>query len=70
MRITSKNVLCLLDKFPDAKGTKIYLKVVSSIIGSFLNKELKPLDCIKEAWFALFYVRYWHHWILSQILFL
>ena len=66
LRITSKNVLCLLDEFPDAKGTKIYLEVVSSIIGSFLNKELKPLDRIKEAWFALFFVRYWRQWILSH----
>jgi len=39
---------------------------VSSIIGSFLNKELNPLDRIKDAWFALFFVRYWRQWILSH----
>ena len=54
LRITSENVMDLLDEFPDAKGTKAYLQVTKSIISSYLNKDLDPICRIKEAWFALF----------------
>lgn len=54
LRITSENVMNLLDEFPDAKGTKAYLQVMKSIIGSYLNKDLDPISRIKEAWFSLF----------------
>ena len=64
LRVTSENVMDLLDEFPDAKGTKAYLQVLKSIIGSYLNKDLDPISRIKEAWFALFFVRYWRQWLL------
>lgn len=66
LRITSKNVLSLLAEFPDSKATKAYLEVIWNIVASFLDKELKPLERIENAWFALFFVRYWRQWILSH----
>ena len=49
VRITSQNVITLLDEFPDSKATKYYLQVTKSIAESFLNKELDPITHIKEA---------------------
>ena len=55
LRITDEKVLSLLNEFPDAKGTKYYLKVTKSIMESFMSKTLAPLQRIEEAWFALFF---------------
>ena len=65
-RITSPNVLALLDTLPNGKGTKLYLQVVRSIVDSYLDKHLVPLRCIEEAWFAVFFTRYWRQWIVSS----
>ena len=65
-RLTSSNVISLLSEFPDALGTKYYLVVVRNIIDSFLKKDLSPLQRIQDAWFALFFVRYWRQWILCS----
>ena len=40
-RITSTNVLALLDTLPDSKGTKFYLQVIKSIVDSFIDKHLE-----------------------------
>jgi len=62
-RITSPNVLALLDNLPNSKGTKCYLQV---IVNSFLDKQLEPLNRIEDAWFALFFMRYWRQWVVSS----
>ena len=66
LRITSANVLSLLDEIPDSKGTKYYLEISRSILECFLSKELDIATRIKEAWFALFFARYWRKWLLLQ----
>ena len=66
LRITSENVMYLLDEFPDVKGTKAYLQLTKSIISSYLNKHMDAICWIKEAWFALFFVRYWKQWLLCH----
>ena len=43
LRIASENVMCLLDEFPDAKGTKTYLQLTKSIISSNINKDMDPI---------------------------
>ena len=53
-RLTSINVISLLDEFPDTLGTKYYLLVIKNIVNSFLNKDLSPLQRIQDAWFAFF----------------
>ena len=65
-RLTSINVISLLDEFPDTLGTKYYLLVIKNIVNSFLKKDLPPLQRIQDAWFALFFVRYWRQWILNN----
>lgn len=54
LRITSDNVISLLDEIPDSKGTKYYLQMMKSILESYLNKQLDPITRIKDAWYALF----------------
>ena len=49
VRVTSQNVITLLDEIPDSKGTKYYLQVTKSIVESFLNKELDPITHINES---------------------
>ena len=59
LQIINPNVIELLDEYPDAKATKYYLQVIKSILESYLNKDLNPLNGLKhisEAWFALFCV--------------
>ena len=66
VRIIDEKVLALLSEFADAKGTKYYLKATQSIIESFMDKNMAPLQRIEEAWFALLFFCYWRRWILSQ----
>ena len=64
--MTSKNVFEILNCIPDAKGTSAYLQALRCVVDSFLDKCLHPLDHIKKAWFAVFFMRYWHQWILHS----
>ena len=64
LRMTSESVFILLNQIPDAKGTVAYLQVLRCIIDSFLDKSLQPLARIEIIWFALFFLRYWRHWII------
>ena len=66
LRITDNKVLNLLSEFADAKGTKYYLNATKSIMESYMNKTLTPLQRIEKAWYALFFFRYWRQWVLSQ----
>ena len=66
IRLTSENVITLLDEFPDALGTKYYLLMMKNIIYSYLKKDLSPLQRIEDAWFSLYFVRYWRQWILCN----
>lgn len=66
LRITSPNVLSLLDEIPDSKATKYYLQITRSILECFLSKEMDIVTRIREAWFSLFFVRYWRKWLLFQ----
>lgn len=65
-RLTSANVISLLDEFPDALGTKYYLLMMKNIINSYLKQDLSPLQRIEDAWFSLYFVWYWRKWILCN----
>lgn len=64
LRLTSESVFKSLDQIPDAKGTVAYLRVLRCVIDSYLDKSLSPLARIEKIWFALFFIRYWRHWIV------
>jgi len=58
--------LALLDSLLISKGTKCYLQVVKSIVDSFLDRQLEPLNRIEDVWFALFFTHYWRQWVVSS----
>ena len=56
----------LLDRLPDALGTKEYITLIYYIVDSYLDKALHPLARIEKIWYATFFVRYWRSWILKH----
>lgn len=66
LRMSSDSVVDLLKKFPDAKGTEAYLRVMRCVVESYLNKKLTCRLRIVKAWYAVFSLRYWRQWIILK----
>ena len=66
LHLTSKSIFTILSQIPDAKATGVYLEIIWCVIDSYLDKELNALDRIELAWYAVFFVRYWRHWLLLK----
>lgn len=64
LHITSKSVITLLSQVPDARGTSALLQVTRYVIESFLDKKLDALSRVEKAWCAVYFMRYWHQWLL------
>ena len=64
LKITSNSFMTLLSQNPDAKGTSAFLDVIRCMIDSFLDKTLNVFSRIEKAWYAVFFLRYWHQWLL------
>lgn len=54
------NASHLLDHIP---GTKAYIDVTKSVIYSYLDKEMEPIERLEEIWFGTIFLRYWRKWI-------
>ena len=59
----------LLDCMPDALGTRCFIGLINSVIYSFLDKSMVPAKRLEEIWYAAFFLRYWHQWILDHPMF-
>lgn len=57
--ISNEKVISLLLKIPNTEGTVMYLRLIDKILRSFLDLTLKPLERIRNIWFALFMLRIW-----------
>lgn len=66
LRMTSDSVLDLLKKFPDAKGTEAYLRVMRCVVDSYLDKKLTCRLHIVKAWYAVFFLWYWRQWVILE----
>ena len=42
----------------------IYLEITRCVIDSYLDKELDTFGHVELAWYAVFFMRYWRHWLL------
>jgi len=51
-------------EIPEAMGTFVYLKVMCSLIDSYLDRKLDVATRIKKAWYGTYFLRYWREWIL------
>jgi len=52
VHITSERVLDLLSDIPEAMGTFTYLKIMHSIIDSYLDRNLDARTRIEKAWYG------------------
>ena len=50
----------------DSEGTQFYLKLMSYITSSYMDKEIKPLERVYRMWFSVFGMRLWRRWILRD----
>lgn len=50
----------------DSEGTIIYLQICKLITSSYMQANLDPVQRIYNIWYALYFLRCWRKWILSQ----
>jgi hypothetical protein len=56
----------LLSQMPDAVGTEHYISIMRAAVYNYLDKEISQQQHIHDIWYAVFFLRYWRMWILSQ----
>ena len=48
---------------PNSEGTCFYLKIMSNITSSYLDKNITPLERVYRIWHFVFALRYWRFWM-------
>lgn len=66
LRICDAKVIDLLSHVEGSEGTVLYLRVMDSILRSFLDISLTPIERIRHIWFAVFILRIWKQFILKS----
>lgn len=67
LRMTDRNVInLLLQHVRDSSGTAKYLEIIRKIIDSYMDQSLKPLERVYEIWYAVFMLRIWRNFVVSQ----
>lgn len=66
LRICDDKVINLLSGVDGSAGTVLYLRVISSILRTFLDLRLSPLERIRNLWFSNFILRIWKSHIESS----
>ncbi len=61
-----RTIQCLSDYVPESQGTIIYLKMMRSILNSFIATEMTSKMRVFEIWYALFFCRAWRSWLLNS----
>ncbi|CAF2149730.1 unnamed protein product [Rotaria magnacalcarata] len=62
-KISSNNVVALLEKIPNSLGINIYLQAIRSVRLAYIEKDTVFLDRIYHAWTSVFIFRFWLLWI-------
>lgn len=57
LKICDEKVIDLLSNVENSAGTVLYLRVLDSVLRSFLDLTLKPIERIRQMWFAVIVVR-------------
>ncbi|CAF2709092.1 unnamed protein product [Rotaria sp. Silwood2] len=63
LRISSKDVLNLLEKNEKATGTYVYLSLLRSIIAGFIERSTTIEERLFHIWTVVFTCRFWFSWI-------
>lgn len=66
LRICDEKVIDLLPKVEGSEGTILYLRVMDSVLRSFLDISLMPIERLRQIWFAVFILRIWKQFILKS----
>lgn len=66
LRICDEKVIDLLSNVKGSDGTILYLRVLNSVLRSFLDLRLTPIERIRKIWFATFVLRIWKKFILES----
>ena len=61
--ITSTSTMEILETIP---GTQLFLEMIKHVVDSYLSKKSTPLQCIRHAWYAVYFCRYWRYWLLHN----
>ncbi|CAG9812470.1 unnamed protein product, partial [Phaedon cochleariae] len=56
----------LQDNVADSQGTVAFLKIMAMFLDAFLEKQIDIETRISNAWFVVFFLRIWRHWIKSN----
>lgn len=66
-RICNPRVIEMLKQhIQKSEGTAFFLQIVRNFIEAFMNRNLTPLDRVKNMWYPLFVIRIWRKYILSK----
>lgn len=66
-KLMEDRVLNAMKKYvPDSEATVIYLTICKHITSSYLQPNLTPSERVYHIWYALYFLRCWRKWILSQ----
>lgn len=65
LRICDEKIIDLLANVDGSEGTILYLRVLSSILRSYLDPSLKPVERVRHIWFATFVLRIWKTFIMQ-----
>lgn len=66
-KVTDHRVLDALTKnIVDSEATVLYLKISRQMTSAYMEPNLSPLDRISRMWNALYFLRIWRIWLLSQ----
>ena len=53
-------------QIPGSNGTQLFLKLMTYVKDRFLNRTLSPSQRIYQMWFAVFVLRLWRRWMMSD----
>lgn len=67
LRICDPKVTNLLrENVRGSQATIKFLEIVRNIIESYMNHTLSPIERVNKIWYAVFMIRIWRHYVLSQ----
>ena len=59
-------VLTALEEIPGSSATRLYLKLIRSVIIAYIDKSTCLKDRIYDAWLCVFLCRMWWSWLLAK----
>lgn len=66
-KLMEERVLNALEQYVvDSEATKTYFMLCKLITSAYLDMNLKPIERIYKIWYAVYFIRGWRKWILSQ----